>query len=85
MNEHAKAQPVRSLEGRYYTDPQIFQVEQKGLLASTWQFAGHASLVKNPGDYFTFSIAGENLFCIKGRDGEIRTFGGDLRHHGALT
>ena len=71
---------VRTLEPRYYTDPEIFRVELEGLLARTWQFAGHVSQVADPGDYFTFSIAGENLFCIRGRDGEIRVFYNVCQH-----
>ena len=63
-----------SLDGRYYTDPEVFKVEQNGLLARTWQFAGHASQIPNTGDFFTFQLAGENLFCIRGRDGEIKMF-----------
>jgi phenylpropionate dioxygenase-like ring-hydroxylating dioxygenase large terminal subunit len=27
--------------------------------------------VEKPGDYFTFEIAGQSLFCIRGRDGVI--------------
>ncbi|NNF77407.1 MAG: aromatic ring-hydroxylating dioxygenase subunit alpha, partial [Rhizobiales bacterium] len=65
---------VHSLEANYYTDPQIFQTEQRGLLARTWQYAGHVSQVENAGDYFAFQIAGQNLFCIRGRDGEVRAF-----------
>ncbi|WP_075995917.1 aromatic ring-hydroxylating oxygenase subunit alpha [Salaquimonas pukyongi] len=81
MNEHAAAQaPVRSLDARYYTDPAIFEAERKGLLARTWQFAGHASQVEKPGDYFTFEIAGESLFCIHGKDGEIRAFYNVCQH-----
>ena len=72
--------PVRSLEARYYTDPQIFEIEREGVLARTWQFAGHASQLSNGGDYFTFDLAGESLFCIRGRDGEIRTFYNVCQH-----
>ena len=36
---------IRTLEPRYYTDPEIFRVEMEGLLARTWQFAGHVSQV----------------------------------------
>ncbi len=32
------------------------------------------------GDYFAFSIAGENLFCIRGRDGVVRTFYNVCQH-----
>lgn len=72
--------PVHALESRYYTDPGIFAQELQGLLARTWQFAGHVAEVSEPGDYFTFEIAGESLFCIRGRDGELRTFYNVCQH-----
>ncbi len=72
--------PTRSLAAKYYTDPEVFKIETNGLLTRTWQFAGHASQLKETGDYFTFDMAGESLFCIKGRDGEIRTFYNVCQH-----
>ena len=72
--------PTLSLAAKYYTDPEVFKLETSGLLARTWQFAGHASQLKETGDYFTFDMAGESLFCIKGRDGEIRTFYNVCQH-----
>ena len=63
-----------SLDARYYTDPTIFKAEESGLFANSWQFAGHASQLARVGDYFTFEMAGESLFCVKDRDGEIRAF-----------
>lgn len=71
---------THSLDARYYTDPAIFEAERKGVLARTWQFAGHGSQLEYPGDYFAFEMAGESLFCIKGRDGEIRTFYNVCQH-----
>ena len=72
--------PTLSLAAKYYTDPEVFKLETNGLLARTWQFAGHTSQLKETGDYFTFDMAGESLFCIKGRDGEIRTFYNVCQH-----
>ncbi len=72
--------PTLSLAAKYYTDPEVFKLETNGLLARTWQFAGHASQLKETGDYFTFDMAGESLFCIKGRDGKIRTFYNVCQH-----
>jgi len=72
--------PTLSLSAKYYTDPEVFKLETNGLLARTWQFAGHASQLTETGDYFTFDLAGESLFCIKGRDGEIRTFYNVCQH-----
>ena len=72
--------PTLSLAAKYYTDPEVFKLETSGVLARTWQFAGHASQLQETGDYFTFEMAGESLFCIKGRDGEIRTFYNVCQH-----
>lgn len=71
---------IHTLEARYYTDPAIFARELQGLLARTWQLAGHVSQIPDAGDYFTFEIAGENLFCARGRDGEIRVFYNVCQH-----
>ncbi|WP_419907052.1 aromatic ring-hydroxylating oxygenase subunit alpha [Hoeflea sp.] len=76
----APVELVRSLDARYYTDPQIFQIERNGLMARTWQFAGHVSQLKEPGAYFTFEIAGQSLFCIRDKAGEIRAFYNVCQH-----
>ena len=73
-------EPLKSLAARYYTDPQIFEVERAGLLAHTWQFGCHSSRVAEPGDYATFEIAGESLFAIRGRDSKLRVFYNVCQH-----
>jgi len=75
-----KADPLLSLDARYYTDAAIYHAELQGLLAKTWQFAGHASNLERPGDYFTFEIAGESLFCILDEDRELRCFYNVCQH-----
>ena len=72
--------PIKSLDAKYYTDRVIFDLEKEHLLASTWQYACHASEVANPGDFVCFSVAGENLFCVRGRDGEVRCFYNVCQH-----
>ena len=49
-------------------------------MARTWQFAGHVSQVAKIGDYFVFSAAGENCFCVRGDDNEVRAFYNVCRH-----
>jgi len=71
---------IRALEARYYTDPAIFEAEEAGLFARTWQFACHASQLQEVGDYVAFDLAGESLFAIKGRDDEIRVFYNVCQH-----
>jgi len=72
--------PLLSLDARFYTDPAIFKLEQSRVLSRTWQFAGHVSQVEKAGDYFTFEIAGENLFCVRTDSGEIKAFYNVCQH-----
>lgn len=72
--------PVRTMDAAYYTDPEIYRHEQERGLARTWQFAGHVSQVKEAGDYFSFDIAGQSLFCIRGKDDGIRVFYNVCQH-----
>ncbi|MEM7291624.1 MAG: aromatic ring-hydroxylating dioxygenase subunit alpha, partial [Pseudomonadota bacterium] len=74
------ADPIRSLDARYYTDPHIFEIERQGLLAKTWQFGCHSADVAEVGSYATFEIAGESLFAIRGRDNKIRVFYNVCQH-----
>ncbi|MEM6477579.1 MAG: aromatic ring-hydroxylating dioxygenase subunit alpha [Pseudomonadota bacterium] len=72
--------PIRSLDARYYTDPQIFEIEKQGLLAKTWQFGCHLSELAETGAFTTFEIAGESLFAMRGRDGKVRVFYNVCQH-----
>ena len=71
---------TRTLYPACYTDPEHFRREKNTLFASTWQFAGHRSQLAKPGDYFSIEIAGESLFCILDRGGEVRTFYNVCQH-----
>jgi len=74
------ADPIRSLDARYYTDPAVFEAEKAGVLASTWQFGCHTADLAEVGAYKTFEIAGESLFAIRGRDEQIRVFYNVCQH-----
>ena len=75
-----KSLPVRTLEARYYTDASVFDIENKSLLARTWQFACHVSELASAGDFCTLSIAGENLFCVRTQDNEFKAFYNVCQH-----
>ncbi|MFK7945652.1 MAG: aromatic ring-hydroxylating dioxygenase subunit alpha [Paracoccaceae bacterium] len=80
MTIDVPVQPVRSLDAQYYTDPVIFAAETEGLFARTWQLACHTAEIPNPGDYTAFTLAGEDLFAVRGRDGVIRAFYNVCQH-----
>jgi phenylpropionate dioxygenase-like ring-hydroxylating dioxygenase large terminal subunit len=72
--------PGLALEARCYTDPALFEEEMRRIFYSSWIYAGHVSQLAKTGDYFTFSIHDQDLFTIRGRDGELRSFYNVCQH-----
>ncbi|MBC6406441.1 MAG: aromatic ring-hydroxylating dioxygenase subunit alpha [Rhodospirillales bacterium] len=72
--------PIRAMAPRHYLDPEVFQREREAVFYKTWQFAAHASQVASPGDYYCFSLAGQNLFLLRGPDGKMRCFYNVCQH-----
>src|SRR5882724_13427774 len=67
----------------WYTDPRIFELEQRTVFSSSWQLVGRADQVREPGQYLTSEIAGEPLLVIRASDGILRGFFNVCRHHAA--
>lgn len=70
----------RALAPRYYLDPAIFEREKERVFFRTWQYAGHVSQLQKAGDYFTFSLLDQSLFCVRDQAGTIRTFYNVCQH-----
>ena len=67
----------------WYTDPRIFEVEQRTIFHRSWQLAGRSDQVRDPGQYITWEIAGEPILVIRGSDSVLRGFFNVCRHHAA--
>lgn len=74
--------PQRGMEPFVYLDAELFGLEQRRVLSSTWQYGCHVSDLDRPGSYVTFEIAGESLFAVKDPEGTIRTFYNVCMHRG---
>ncbi len=79
---HVDAEIARAwtLAAPLYTDPRVFELEKERIFSRTWQVAGHACQVINPGDYFTVELVGEPLLFVRGLDGKLRGFYNVCRH-----
>lgn len=73
-----------SLDGRFYTDPEIFSLEMDRILTRNWVLAGHVSQLANEGDYRLVPWANESAMIVRGKDGQIRAFANVCRHRGSL-
>jgi p-cumate 2,3-dioxygenase subunit alpha len=68
---------------RVYSDPELFQREQRRIFDCAWLYAAHESEVPQPGDFLTRRVGGRPLLIVRGGDGEIRIFYNSCRHRGA--
>ena len=73
-----------SLEQRFYTDPEIYQLELDQIVMRNWIFAGHQSELAEPGDFKVLNVANESAIIVRGQDGVIRAFANVCRHRGSL-
>ena len=71
-----------TLPSRCFFDHEIYDREIGPIFHAGWQPAGHADDVREPGDYLTARVAGEEIAVIRGRDGVLRAFFNVCRHRG---
>jgi len=77
-------QPGFGLEQAFYIDGRVFERDLERFFYSHWFFAGHASRVVEPGDYFVFPLGKSSFVVVRGADGKIRAFANVCRHRGSL-
>lgn len=65
-----------------YISREYAQEEWKKVFMRTWNIAGMAYHVAEPGDYITFDLAHESIICVRGDDGELRAFYNSCPHRG---
>lgn len=67
----------------WYVDPRILELERNTVFARSWQVAGRADQVREPGQYMTCDLAGEPILLVRASDGILRGFFNVCRHHAA--
>jgi len=80
----ASQKPGHALEQRFYTDPDIYDLEIERIVSRSWIMAGHVSELPNTGDFKVVAIAHESIILVRGSDGEINAFANVCRHRGSL-
>lgn len=80
MAAQAENGRAAALGARWYTDPDVFEREQRAIFARTWQFACHVSRLRRPGDFAAFAVGRAGLFALRDRAGAVRCFHNVCRH-----
>ena len=79
----AAARPFESAAGlppAVYWREDVAALEQERIFRRDWACVGLAAEIPRAGDYVTFSVAGEPVFSVRDRKGEVRTFANICRH-----
>ena len=74
---------LRTLGGRDYVDPAVFEAECDGIFESMWFCAIHTSDIPDAGSFRTVQIGRESILLTRSRRGELRGFYNVCRHRGA--
>ena len=61
-------------EPALYWNKDIADLEEQNIFRKDWVCRGLAAEIANQGDYLTFSIASEPIFCIRNSSGDIKTY-----------
>jgi choline monooxygenase len=76
------ANPARSrtLPGYLYSDARVLDEEKRRIFYKSWQLAGHVTEMPEPGDYVTVDVAGQSIFVMRGKEGELSAFFNVCQH-----
>ncbi len=77
---HSTLEEAFTVPPAIYSDPEIATLELERIFRADWQCPGVASDIPNPGDYLTYSVAGQPIFIIRGKDGSVRSFANVCLH-----
>ena len=76
--------PGYALDQRFYTDPDIYDLEIERIVTRNWILAGHESELPESGDFKVLNIANESAIIVRGSDGNLKAFANVCRHRGSL-
>ena len=74
----------RTLPYAWYSDEEVLRRERSAIFARSWQYAGRAAQVAEPGSFLTTDASGIPLLVTRDRAGELRAFLNVCRHRGAV-
>ena len=63
-----------------YTSEAVLERELSQIFRKEWVCVGRADMLKDPGDYLTYDLAGEPVLVIRGADGALRAMSNVCLH-----
>jgi len=72
------------LDRSVHVSEEILREEMRKIFAKCWIYVGHASEVKNPGDFVTRKVAGRPVIFVRDQKGQVRCLFNTCRHRGSI-
>jgi choline monooxygenase len=82
-NDRAPLSEASTIPAAWYVDAGVAELESDNVFSKTWQVIGRSDQVEKPGEFVTFTVAGEPIVAVRGTDGQLRAFYNVCRHHAA--
>lgn len=85
LYEERAKQPMEtalSLPFAVYRDEAIATLEAQKIFHQQWVFVCAVDLLKEVGSYYAFTLAGESIAVVHGKDGHIRAMSNNCSHRG---
>jgi phenylpropionate dioxygenase-like ring-hydroxylating dioxygenase large terminal subunit len=73
---------IETLPASWYVDPDVLRSEQEAIFKRSWQYAGRADQVAEPGSYFSSRAGHIPIAVVRDRVGVLRGFVNVCRHRG---
>jgi phenylpropionate dioxygenase-like ring-hydroxylating dioxygenase large terminal subunit len=73
-----------SVNRQVFVSADVLEGEHRAIFDKCWIYVGHASEVKNPGDFRTRWVAGRPIIFTRDRQGSVRALINSCRHRGAI-
>lgn len=74
LKDATSAQPA------FYWNQEIADAENREIFRKDWVCPGLAAEIPNTGDYLTYSVAGQPIYCIRDKTGAVKTYSNVCRH-----
>ena len=79
-NSRAELADAHCSHPEIYWNEEIAATEEKTIFRRDWVCPGLAAEIPELGDYMTYSVAGEPVFTIRGKNNKIKTYSNICRH-----
>lgn len=73
---------ARGLPPAVYADEQFFRFEKEAVFGREWLCVGRVDQIREPGDFFTTTLAGEPVIVVRNREGEVKVMSSVCQHRG---